>query len=156
MSGKKKKLTHVLSAACFPFAHQDDGCERLFRNKKGCWSAAVVSHLSWVGIMAAMEILSAKNSYLPKLPGTQTPVSTVSECWGSLSKQGTGGWDSWLLSSGAATDFLCLLLRESYSLETRCSLASSFIMKSSQDLQFCKTGFSFPTPGIALEVFKLY
>lgn len=37
-------------------------------------------HLSWVGIMAAMKILSAKNSYFPKLPGIQTLVSTVSEC----------------------------------------------------------------------------
>lgn len=59
-----------------------------------------------------------------------------------------------LLFSGAATDLLCLVLCESWSLETCCSPASSFIMKNSQDLQFHETGFSFPTPRIALEVFK--
>lgn len=49
----KKKRRHVLSAACFPFAHQADGRERLFRNEKGCWLVAVEAPALYVHLSSS-------------------------------------------------------------------------------------------------------
>lgn len=106
-----------------------------------------------LGTTAAVKILSAKKS-----SEATWYWRSILHClcsWGSLLKQGIGGWDSWLLPSGTAIDFWCLLC-ENYFLETQCPPAYNFIMKSRWDLLFCGNGFSFPTAPFPFQVFKFF
>lgn len=101
LSGLKKILRHVLSVACFPFPHWDGGHERLFRNKKGCCSAALEAPV-WdghLGTTAVVKILNAKKSVIfPRhlVPEAKSPLPLCARLT-VKTKHGAGAADWCLL-----------------------------------------------------------